>query len=263
MAVFFVNVLVPLLAGLTYLVLILEIRRVSKIRKIMFGEIGYKKMALAFSLLAIYLVTRPLQNLIGPHPWPMIINSLRQTFLMAVIAPSILVGILYWIPSKDGTPKAAVWASYLAGTFMALIFVLINIAAVDGSKVLGIFNGIVVYDPVWFSAANRKEELVMIHLISQLISPVGLILLAAAYVRHKRHTYKLDEVYNQMRLKWRYLEAGLLVFAISMIITGLAAFVWKYYTYLWVIYFLGAIISGVIELRGIQIQPRKAPADLQ
>ena len=66
--VFLINIFVPLIAGLIYLVLILELNRVSKIRKMMFGEIGYKKMIIAFFLLGIYLVTRPLQNILGASP---------------------------------------------------------------------------------------------------------------------------------------------------------------------------------------------------
>ncbi|MCX5782293.1 MAG: hypothetical protein NT145_06275 [Elusimicrobia bacterium] len=261
--VFFVNILVPLFAGLVYLVLILELNRVRKIRKIMFGEMGYKKMFFAFLLLGIYLVTRPLQNLIGPHPWPMLINCLRQSFLMAFIAPSILVGIFHWIPDEKNPTKAIFYASYISGILMALIFVMVNFMAVDGSKLLGEFNGIRMYDPAWFSKGYQKNELVFIHLISQFISPVGFLFLASAYVRHKRHNYDLGHIYDQMILKWKYLEGGLLVFAGSFILAGFAAFFGQYYTYLWAIYFIGAIIAGILELRGIQIPPRSNPADLR
>lgn len=260
--IFLINVFVPLLAGLIYLVLIIELNRVSKIRKIMFGEIGYKKMFIAFFLLGLYLVTRPLQNILGPYPWPMVVNCIRQSFLMAVIAPSILVGILHWIPDEKNLSKAAVYAAYVAGSFMALIFVLVNTIAVDGSKLLAEYAGIRIFDPVWFASGSIRPELIIIHLISQFISPVGFLFLAAAYVRHRRHNYAMSEIYNQMALKWKYLEAGLLIFAGSLILAGFAAFFGQYYTYLWVIYFIGAIIAGMIELRGIQIPPRSNPQDL-
>jgi len=261
--IFFVNIVVPLIAGIIYLILILELNRVSKIRKIMFGEIGYKKMFVAFLLLGIYLVTRPLQNVLGPHPWPMIVNCIRQSFLMAVIAPSILVGILHWLPDEKNPTKAIFYAAYLAGTFMALIFVLVNTIVVDGSKILADYHGMKIYDAVWFSNGNVRAELVVIHLVSQFISPVGFLFLASAYVRHRVHNYKLSEIYNQMILKWKYLEAGLLIFAGSIILAGFAAFFGEYYTYLWVIYFIGAIVAGIVELRGILIPPRANPADLR
>lgn len=258
-----VNIFVPLAAGLVYFSMAQEIRRVSKVRMIMFGELGYKKVFKAFILLGIYFITRPLQNVIGPYPWPTIINCARQFFLMAAIAPAILVGIFHWVPAEEDTPKSVVVASYLVGLLMALIFILVNTIAIDGSKVLGSVWGINIYDATWFSKGSSRMELVLIHLISQLISPVGFLLLAAAYVRHRRHNYTLSAIYNQMPLKWKYLEAALLIFAISYIAAGFAAFLGRYYTYLWVIYFTGAIIAGLIELKSIKILPREAPEDLK
>lgn len=261
--IFIANIMIPIIAGIVYFLMAAEIKRVSKIRKIMFGEIGYKKVQTAFLLFGVYFITRPLQNLIGPHPWPLIVNCIRQFFLVAVISPAILVGIFHWVPDEKDTPKSAIFASYAIGFFMALIFILVNSIAIDGSKVLATINGMNIYDAVWFTATPHKIQLVLIHLIAQLVSPVGFLLLAAAYVRHRRHNYKLTSVYNLMPLKWKYLETGLLIFVVSMVVAGIAALLGKYYTYLWVIYFIGAIVAGLIELKGIKIPPREAPEDLK
>ena len=259
-----INVIVPLIAGLIFFSMAAEIKRVSSIRKIMFGEIGYKKVFNAFLLFGIYFITRPLQNLVGPHPWPLIINCARQFFLMAVISPAILVGILHWVPSEKGTPKSVEFAAYAVGALMALMFILVNSAAIDGSKVLATYFGVNIYDATWFSVgSHHKVQLVMMHLICQLISPVGFFLLASAYIRHRRYNYPLSNIYNQMPKKWKLLEIGFLTFTGSLIVAGLAAFFGQYYTYLWVIYFAGAIIAGMIWLKSIEIPPREDPADLQ
>jgi hypothetical protein len=260
---FIVNIFVPVIAGLVYFFMASEIRRVSRVRKIMFGEIGYNKIFTAFLLFGVYFITRPLQNLLGPHPWPMLINSLRQFFLMAVISPAILVGIFHWVPSEKGTPRSTAFAAYAVGFFMATIFILTNSLAVDGSKVLATVGGVNIYDPTWFSTGQPKVQLILIHLICQLVSPVGFFALAAAYVRHRRYNYPLSHIYNLMPLKWKHLEVGLLVFAVSLFVAGTAALFGQYYTYLWVIYFFGAIVAGLIELKGIKIPPREAPADLK
>jgi hypothetical protein len=120
-----------------------------------------------------------------------------------------------------------------------------------------------IYDAIWFANGAPRPELVLIHLICQFIAPVGFFLLAAALVRHRRHKYPLGHIYNLMPLKWRYLEAGLLVFAFSMIMAGVAALFGQYYTYLWVIYFAGAIVAGVLELVSVKLPPRESPADLR
>ncbi len=137
-----------------------------------------------------------------------------------------------------------------------------NIAAIDSSKIIASFNGLKLYDAVWFTGGPRKIEFVLIHLVSQLISPVGFFVLSVAIVRRRRHNYPSDSIYNQMPLKWRYLEIGLEILVASIIIAWVAALFGRYYTYLWVIYYIGAIISGLLELKSVKIPPRAAPKDL-
>jgi len=257
------NIIIPIVAGLVFFSMAAEIKRVSKIRMIMFGEIGYKKVFTAFLMFGIYFITRPLQNLAGPHPMPLIVNCARQFFLMAVISPAILVGILHWVPSDKGTPKSVTVAAYAVGVLMAFMFILVNVAAIDGSKILATYFGFNIYDATWFSVGPLKIEYVLIHLMTQLISPVGYFLLAAAYIRHRRYNYPLSNIYNQMPKKWKLLEIGFLIFAGSLLTAGTAAFFGQYYTYLWLIYFTGAIIAGFVWLRSIEIPPRSNPADLQ
>ncbi|PIU83657.1 MAG: hypothetical protein COS68_02850 [Elusimicrobia bacterium CG06_land_8_20_14_3_00_38_11] len=260
--VFLINIAVPVIAGVVYFMMAFEVRKTGKIRHIIFGEIGYRKVFDAFILFGIYFITRPLQNIIGPYPWPMFINCIRQFFLMAVISPAILVGIFYWDSDEGELPKAVKVASYSVGFLMALIFILVNIAAIDTSKIIASFNGLKLYDAVWFAGGPQKTEFILIHLVSQLISPVGFFVLSVAIVRRRRHNYPPDSIYNQMPLKWRYLEIGFEIFIVSMLVAGLAALLGHYYTYLWLIYFAGAIISGILELKSVKIPPSSAPKDL-
>ena len=116
---------------------------------------------------------------------------------------------------------------------------------------------------VWFSSGTPVVQLVAVHLICQFVSPVGFLLLAAAYVRHRRHNYQLANIYNLMPTKWRYLEASLVIFAAAFIAAGAAVVFGKYYTYVWAIYFIGAIVSGFFEMKSIKLPPRDTPADLK
>lgn len=258
-----VTFLLPVITGLTYFFMAFLVHRTGKYRALMFGEIGFKKIAGAFILLGIYFITRPLQNLLGPHPMPLIINSARQFFLMAIIAPSILVAIFHWVPTPSGAPRSSKVAAYTIGILMGIIFVLLNTLAIDGSVLLYSHGIIQVYDPMWFSNGDPATQLVAVHLICQFVSPVGFLLLAAAYVRHRRHNYQLANIYNLMPLKWKYLEVSLVLFAVSFIVAGATVAFGKYYTYVWVIYFIGAIISGLFTMKSIKLPPREAPSDLQ
>lgn len=260
---FIVTFFLPIIAGLMYIFMAAEVRRTSKLRSLMFGEIGFKKIEIAFLMFAIYFITRPLQNLLGPHPMPLIVNSIRQFFLMAVIAPSILVAIFHWVPTPSGAPKSSTFAAYTIGSLMGIIFVLINSLAVTESRLIYSWGFIHMYDAVWFSSGKPVMQLVMIHLICQFVSPVGFLFLAAAYVRHRRHSYQLAHIYNLIPTKWRYLEASLIIFAMSFIVAGAAVVFGTYYTYVWSIYFIGAIISGLFEMKSIKLPPREIPSDLK
>ena len=259
--IFLINIIIPVIAGVLYFVMAYEINKIGKVRKIIFDEIGYKKISNVFLLFGIYFITRPLQNLIGQHPWPMIINNLRQFFLMGIISPLILVGIFYWDSNEQKLSKSTTITAYIVGIFMAVIFILVNSAAINGSTEIASIGNIKLYDAVWFSDGHGRTQLILIHLIVQFISPVGFLILSTAIVRSKRHNYPAGSIYNLMPLKWKYLEAGLIVFIVSLIIAGFAAILGRYYTYIWVIYFIGAIISGMIELKSVMIPPRSAPED--
>ncbi|AKL98524.1 hypothetical protein [Endomicrobium proavitum] len=260
---FLITFFLPVLTGLIYFFMAFLVQQTGKYRAMMFGEIGFKKMAGAFILFGIYFITRPLQNFLGPHPMPLIVNCLRQFFLMAVIAPSILVAIFHWVPTPSGAPRSSKFAAYALGALMGIIFVLLNTLAVDGSKLLYSWGIIKIYDPIWFANGAPAGQIVAIHLICQFISPVGFLLLAAAYVRHRRHNYQLANIYNLMPLKWKYLEVSLIVFAVSFIAAGVTVVFGRYYTYVWAIYFVGAIVSGLFTMKSIKMPPRENPSDLK
>ncbi|WP_413906388.1 hypothetical protein [Candidatus Endomicrobiellum trichonymphae] len=57
-----------------------KVSRIKIFRSMMFGEIGFKKIESAFVMFGIYFITRLLQNILGPHPLPLIINCIRQFF---------------------------------------------------------------------------------------------------------------------------------------------------------------------------------------
>jgi hypothetical protein len=260
---FIVAFFLPIFAGMMYFLMAFEVKRTSKFRSMMFGEIGFKKIEFAFTMFGIYFITRPLQNILGAHPYPLIINCIRQFFLMAVIAPSILVAIFHWVPTSNDAPHSTKFAAYTIGTLMGIIFVLVNSIAVTGSKILSTWGSINMYDPVWFQYVHPPIQLILIHLICQLVSPAGFLLLAAAYVRHRRHNYQFANIYTLIPRKWKYLEASLVIFAISFIIAGIAVIFGTYYTYLWAIYFVGSIISGGFEMISIKLPPRETPNDLK
>ena len=167
------------------------------------------------------------------------------------------------MPDEKGTPKSTVFAAYFVGLCTAVIFILINSIAVQNSKIIGTFAGITLYDGSWFTSGNRDLRLIIIHLIAQLISPVGFLFLAVSYVRHKRYTHPLISVYTMLKIKWKYMETGLIVFVAALMVAGLGAIFGSYYTYLWVIYYIAAIVAGLIETKSVMLPLVETPQDLK
>ncbi|MCD6423826.1 MAG: hypothetical protein J7L42_06910 [Elusimicrobia bacterium] len=253
---FFLNILLPVAAGIIYFVMARQIKKVARSRTLILGELTLRGRYIAFVSLGLWLISRPLQNILGPHPYPLVINCIRQFIMISVFAPAMLIAIFNWTSEEKKVPKTTQAAAIVVAVFMGIIFILINIAAVDGSKIIAKYNGFTLYDAQWFSKGHKRFELILIHLLVQGISPVGYCLFAAGIIRHKRHNFPQTSIYNMMPKKWYHLELTLIVFAGSLLIAGVAAFFGRYYTYLWVIYFTGAIIAGIIELKGIKIPPR-------
>jgi len=66
-----------------------------------------------------------------------------------------------------------------------------------------------------------------------------------------------------MTKKWRYLEWSLIIIVASFVAAGFGAFFGGYYTYLWTIYFVGAIAAGALQHHSIKMPLREPPQDLQ
>ncbi|MEA2082250.1 MAG: hypothetical protein U9O97_05880 [Elusimicrobiota bacterium] len=250
------NIALPVIAGLVYFAMAYEIKKSNRGRTLILGELTIKGTFYAYVALGLWLMSRPLQNIIGPYPAPLIVNCVRQFLMIAVFAPSLLVAIFNWTSEEKKVPKTVQAAIFIVAAFMGLMFILINIAAVDGSKIIAQNSFITLYDAKWFVNVSPRIELVLIHLLVQGISPVGFCFFAAGIVRHKRHNYPADSIYNMMTKKWYFLEVSLIIFACSMLAAGIAALLTGYGTYLWVIYFAGAIVAGFFDMKGIKLPPR-------
>src|SRR5262245_10093386 len=67
---------------------------IAPMRILVTGEKTYKGAAWGFAFFGAYLVTRPLQILLGPHPMPLVINTVREFCMMALFAPAVFVAMM-------------------------------------------------------------------------------------------------------------------------------------------------------------------------
>jgi hypothetical protein len=72
------------------------------------GELTYKGAYLGFFFLGIYLASRPIQILF-PHPWPLIVNNLREFCMIAIFGPAMFLAVFSLVFGHDNIPSRLVW----------------------------------------------------------------------------------------------------------------------------------------------------------
>ena len=138
--VIIVNIFIPISAGLIFLALAKYIVYIAPIRHFSAGKATYDRAYYAFMAFGIYLATRPLQLLLGPHPLPLIINNIREFFMIGVFGPSVFLAIYGLAYGGENIKKNLNLVVYGISVFFALVFVVVNIFAIGGSS-LSAVNG--------------------------------------------------------------------------------------------------------------------------
>lgn len=253
------NIALPLCAGITFFGLARYTSHVAPMRILVTGETTYKGAAWGFAFFGAYLVTRPLQILMGPHPMPLVINSLREFCMMALFAPAVFVAMMSLCFGSDRIPRKLVVGIFTLGFILGITFVTLNAQAMGGSIEIFRLGRYPAYDGVWFDSTDPHQEALMsIVFVLRFIDPLFLLLLAGVIVyRHARH-YPEEKgmVYDNMPRKLYFLSAAVFAFPVSMLITGVLALACKIPNQWW-IYYLGALISGLLEAVSLSLPLRK------
>src|ERR1044072_6199933 len=104
----FVNVGIPILAGVVYLALARYVKFIGPMRTLVTGKLTYDGAYWGFLLLGSYLATRPFQILLGPHPMPLIINCVCELVVMGFFSPAVTIAMLSLVLGSSNVPKVLV-----------------------------------------------------------------------------------------------------------------------------------------------------------
>src|SRR4026209_79316 len=104
----FSNIGVPFLAGIIYFMLARYVKHIGPMRTLVTGKLTYDGAYWGFLLLGAYLATRPFQILLGPHPAPLIVNSLREFVMMGFFAPAVTVAMMSLVLGSTNVLKIIV-----------------------------------------------------------------------------------------------------------------------------------------------------------
>lgn len=255
----FANIVIPLMAGLTFFALARYVVHIAPMRTLVTGEKTYRGAAWGFAFFGVYLASRPLQILMGPHPIPLVINEVREFCMMALFAPAVFVAMMSLCFGSDRIPRSAVAGLFAIGGVLGLAFIVVNAFAIGGSEVIFKIGDYPAYDGLWFKNKGPEGVSLMKTLfLIRLIDPVLLLLLAGGIVFRHAWTYPPEKrlIYDNMPRKLFYLAAAVFAFPLSMLLTGFLYLCFNTPNQWW-IYYLGALISGILEAVSLSLPLRK------
>jgi hypothetical protein len=254
----FVNFVVPVLAGLVFFAMAKYVRHIGPMRTLITGELTYRGAYWGFLLLGVYLASRPLQ-ILAPHPWPLVVNNLREFVMIGFFGPAVFVGMLSLVVGSDNVPRRFVWALFGAGVALALVFCAVNVKAIGGSEEIFHVGRFTAYDGTWFKNPHLDvREQMRVLFVVRLIDPVLLVLAAGVLVVWHGRNYPVERrvLYDNMPRKLYWLGAACFAFSLSMLSVGLL-FLWAHIPNQWWIYYLGALAAGVLETVSLSLPLKK------
>lgn len=256
----FLNVVIPLLAGLLFFAMAKYVKQIAPLRTLVTGALTYKGAFVGFLFFGIYLASRPLQILIGPHPWPLIINNMREFCMIGIFGPAVFVAITSLVFGAENVPRKLVIIMFSLGCILGVVFMVANVFGIGGSELIFKIGKIGAYDGLWFKNHNPNASLFMtILFIVRLIDPVFLLIISGLLAFWHAFTYPPEkrQLYDNMPKKLILLGLACCSFALSMLSVGLL-YVLAHVPNQWWIYYLGAFIAGLLEMVSLSLPVRKA-----
>ena len=252
------NVALPVCAGVTFFALARYVTHIAPMRQLVTGEMTYKGAAWGFGFFGAYLITRPVQILLGPYPIPLVINEVREFSMMALFGPAVFVAMMSLCFGGEGIPRRLIAGLFGLGMLLGLIFVALNARAIGGAEVIFHIGGYPAYDGLWFKNPDPPSHSLMWLLFAvRLIDPIFLLLLAGVIVFRQARHYPPEKraVYDNMPKKLYLLSAAVFSFPVSMLITGVLVFCGL--PNQWWIYYLGALVSGFLEAASLRLSVKR------
>ncbi len=253
------NLALPLCAGLTFFALARYVVHIAPMRTLVTGEVTYRGAAWGFAFFGAYLISRPLQILLGPYPMPLVVNEVREFCMMGLFAPAVFVAMMSLCFGSDRIPRKLIAGTFAISMLLAFAFVILDAKAISGTEEIFRLGSYPAYDGIWFKSPDPQAQSLMSILFTiRLIDPVFILLLAGVIVfRHARH-YPADKaaVYDNMPRKLYLLSAAVFAFPLSMLVTGFLVAVCHIANQWW-IYYLGALIAGFLEAVSLSLPLRK------
>ena len=242
----FENLVMPFIAGLFYFFLARYIAYIAPLRKLVTGDITYKGAFWGFIFFGLFLMTRPLQIALGPHPMSLIVNDIREFIMIGLFAPAVFVGLTSFALGFENIRKQTVLLVFGLGIALAVTFCIVNRLAIGGSMEIFRIGNYSFYDGKWFHSSNPDSHLMPILFIIRVTDPVLFMIMLGIFCFWRAIVFPKNSVYDNMPAKLVFQGLAVMSFGLSMLFTGFMAVIWNIPNQWW-IYYLGAILAGVFE----------------
>ena len=253
-----INIIVPLIACGVFIGLAGYVKVIAPMRTLVTGEITYRWAFWGFIFFAIYFGSRPLQILLGPHPMPLVINNIREFFLIGLFCPAVIVAMMSLVFGHEKILSVFVKALFGFCIFLAVLFVIINIYAIGGSEPIFKIGGYTAYDGLWFdNPDDNVRSLMMLLFIIRFINPVMLIFISGLIVLWSSFNYPEEKkrLYDNMPKKLVLTAVSNFCFSLSMLSVGFLYIFGKIPNQWW-IYYIGGLLAGIFEFISLYLPVR-------
>lgn len=253
------DIALPVIAGVIFFGLAVYVTIIGSLRELVIGKETYQRAFIGFISFGLYLATRPVQILLGPHPIPLIVNNIREFFMIGIFSPSIFIALFGLSYTAKAITKILRVVIYSLCLFCAIVFVVTNIYAIGGSEEIFRLGKLVAYDGLWFkNLTPERAKLMGILFLMRLTSPVLVFFVIASIALYRAVTYPESEkrVYSNMPKKLIFSAIGTYCFSLSMLTVGFVWLLGKIPNQWWG-YYVGALLAGLFETISISLPLRK------
>lgn len=254
----FSNVVVPVLAGLIFFAMAKYVRHIAPLRTLITGELTYRGAYLGFLFLGVYLASRPIQILF-PHPWPLLVNSLRECLMIGVFGPAVFLAMASLVFGSENIPRRLIVGVIALGVLLAVVFVATNVYVIGGSEPIFQVGAWTAHDGLWFKNPDLERRAFMrVLFLARVIDPILLVFLAGSLVLWHAKNYPIEKrvLYDNMPTKLYLLGAACYAFSLSMLSVGLLFLFVRVPNQWWIIY-VGALAAGFLETLSLALPMRK------
>jgi two-component system response regulator YesN len=256
---YFSEIFVPIASGIVFFALAKFVRYIGPLRQFSAGKETYDRAFWGFIAFGMYLVLRPLQILLGPHPMPLIISNIREFFMIGIFGPSIFIALYGLAYGGENIKQRMKIFLYTLGLVLAVLFCVINIFAIGGSTEIFRIGNYIAYDGLWFKNLTPERARLMSYLfVIRLTDPVIMFVTIATIALHRAFNYPQERkrIYSNMPKKLTLSAIGTYCFSLSMLTVGFIWLLGKIPNQWWG-YYVGALLAGFFETWSISLPMRK------